>query len=103
MKSPSVMSVSYTHLDVYKRQVLDVIRSITCRIMRTLDSRRDPRLIVRMHAGEECPQSHWLVRIPAMDLALLRRPVDQVGQMVMLEDTQLGNADDLPQELLVLL
>ncbi|KFB72423.1 MAG: hypothetical protein AW09_002394 [Candidatus Accumulibacter phosphatis] len=83
--------------------MLNVVQAIPGRVMGAPDSRCDELTILGMYAIDKRLQGHRFIHPPAVDLPLLRRPVDGVGEVVMIEDADLGSTDGLAQSLFAVL
>ena len=82
--------------------MLHVEKAVPCRIMGALDRRGGSIPVAWVDAFQIRFQCYRCLGAPAMDRPLLRRPVDGAGDMVVIENADMGNADRLPQPFLAL-
>ena len=76
--------------------MLNVEETVACRVMRAPNSGRDSLAILGVDLSDKPRQGYRFLGAPAIVLPLLRRPVDRVSQVVVIEDADMRGTDGLP-------
>ncbi len=79
--------------------MLHVEQTVPRRVVGALDARGDSLAVAGVDAFEVRRQRYGFLGAPAVDHPHFRRPVKGVGDVVVVENTDMGNADRLPQPL----
>jgi hypothetical protein len=80
--------------------MFDVEGAVTVRIVGSFDGGGDAGHVFRMDVRKNLRERRRFFRIPAVNLAQLERPEDQVALVVVIEDPDVADADRLPQSLI---
>ena len=77
--------------------MLDVEQALSGWVVSGLDRRADARQVLRVNVADDFRQIGGLVGVPAVHAAQLRRPVQRVSQVIVLEDADVAGSNRLAQ------
>ena len=81
--------------------MLDIEQSVPVRIVGAPDRGENSICVVRMNVRQNLRQRRRLVRIPAVHLTELERPIDGAGFVVVIEDPDVTDSDRLKKALVI--